>query len=127
MDIKKEILICGQIDGSCVKTAVETLRACLGYNTGSGINHGDFTLDELYSNIGNYFPNHKIIAFMETKNKKWLKQKNVEYGGCKVYNNKAASLWMFSYSEGENNAHMVIGYPCAYGNMRLVSAFKILL
>lgn len=128
MNIKDEILICRQTDGSCVKEAVETLRTCLGYTEGSGIDHGKFTLEELYSNIGNYFPNHKIVAFMERKNKKWLKQKNVEYGGHKVISENDVCLWMFSYGNNSGGAgHMVIGYPIAYGDTVLTSAFKILL
>jgi hypothetical protein len=130
MDFKKEISTCDQIGDSCVKTAVEILRQCLGYDTPSGIDHGPFYNEEVYSSIGKWFPKHVVIAFGSEKEKGYIKQENVLYGGTDfdVIKYKQPCLWMFSYTtKRQKMAHMVIGSPHLYGDMQWLCAFQIIL
>jgi len=126
MNIKKEIEICYQLDGSCAKTAVEISRKVLGYKSGSCLNKGSVASFEFASIVGKLFPNHKIIAYCSKEVSNNIGQKNVKYGGTLIKFDPNPCIWLFAYHlENDDKGHMVIGFPVAYGNTVINAAYKI--
>jgi len=113
----------GVYNGECVERAVFTMRAALGYNTAAprGWNPGARCTADVVSLVGNSFPDRIVKAWC-TKEcwENATPTKNMVYSGTEIINGKWSNDYLFAFVYGtETEGHMVIGWPSAYGDMKL--------
>ena len=112
---------------NCVAIAFSTMRLALGYEQGvpdwytedSQAKHPT----EICEAAGYWFPNHQVDVYCYRQYGEAAQTaQNCRYAGDRIPGRRYCwndFLTAFSYYVGDNDdAHMVVGYPCIYDDMK---------
>jgi hypothetical protein len=115
-------------DGRCVERAISTMRAALGYETGLPDDWPNLPHKSVPTVIGLCdlaFPDREVLVWCNKK-RHWRPGVNSLYQGEAINRGPQWDGYLFAFVyEGSDYAHMVVGWPTAYGDMKITLAVGV--